>query len=97
MLTLQDINDNNPVFDLLTYRSTISENDPIGDEVVRVRATEKDIGLSATITYTITVGSPSTSKFSIDTGTGSVTTKGTIDYEKDPHSYSLTVSVAMTC
>lgn len=79
------------MFDLLQYRSTISENDLIGNEVVRVRATEKDVGLSATITYNITAGVPSSSKFTIDTGTGSVTTKGTIDYESDAHIYNLTV------
>jgi protocadherin Fat 4 len=91
-VSIRDVNDNDPIFDLLIYRATISENDPIGDEVVRVRATEKDVGLSATITYAITASIPSTTKFSIDTGTGSVTTKGTIDYERDPHSYTLTVT-----
>ena len=94
-MLFQDVNDNDPVFDLLIYRSTISENDPIGDEVVRVSATEKDVGLSATIAYAITASTPSTTKFSIDTGTGSVTTRGTIDYETEPDSYTLTVSVAL--
>ena len=59
---------------------------------MRVRATDKDVGLNGTVTYNITSVVPSSGKFSIDTGTGSVTTKETIDYETDPHNYTLTVS-----
>ena len=90
----QDINDNDPVFDLTTYRCTISEDVTIGHEVVSVRATDKDVGLSAVVSYAITIGTPSKHNFSIDTGTGSVTTRGTFDYESGLHSYSLTVSIA---
>ena len=57
-----------------------------------MHATDKDVGLNETVTYNITSVVPSSHKFSIDTGTGSVTTKGTIDYETDPHNFTLTVS-----
>eukprot|EP00118_Oscarella_pearsei_P019174 m.202185 g.202185 ORF g.202185 m.202185 type:complete len:4095 (+) comp39606_c0_seq6:120-12404(+) len=92
-VVIRDVNDNNPVFDLLVYSRTISENDLIGEEAVRVKATEKDIGSNAAITYSITSGSPSSyvNSFRIGSVTGFITTKGGIDYEKVT-SYSMTVT-----
>lgn len=40
-----DLNDNAPIFDLMSYSNEIYENVPIGKEVVTVSATDIDSGL----------------------------------------------------
>ena len=76
-VTLSDINDNAPAFELLVYKVTIPENSPVGSYLVNLTAKDPDLGTSADISY-----STNHPKFTIDSKTGSVTTKGDLDREK---------------
>ena len=42
-VTVQDINDNDPVFSETAYNWTIKENNDIGDVIGRVVATDRDL------------------------------------------------------
>lgn len=86
-VTLSDINDNTPTFDLLVYEVTISENSPIGSYLVNLTAKDPDIGSNADISYSL-----DDPKFKIDSKTGSVTTKGELDREtRDTYSFIVRV------
>lgn len=54
MLSVTDINDNDPVFDPKSYEVMVSEKDPPGHQVVRVTATDPDE--DSRIHYEITSG-----------------------------------------
>lgn len=54
MLTVTDVNDNDPYFDLKNYEAVVSENDPPGTPVTSVTATDPDE--DARIHYEITAG-----------------------------------------
>ncbi|XP_071128543.1 cadherin-87A-like isoform X4 [Mytilus edulis] len=53
-ISLDDINDNPPVFTQSNYVATIIETVPVGIQVLQVFATDADIGYNAEIAYTIT-------------------------------------------
>ena len=53
-INFTDRNDNTPVFPQSSYNITIEENSGEGVEVLRVQATDADIGNNAMITYSIT-------------------------------------------
>lgn len=55
-VTVQDINDCQPMFVEEEYRVAISENLPSGSSVASVRATDCDEGANAVLRYSITSG-----------------------------------------
>ena len=42
IITIQDVNDNDPVFEPNLYEAVVSEDDPPGTPVASVKATDKD-------------------------------------------------------
>ena len=52
-LTFTDTNDNRPVFSSSRYDVCISENSPIGTEVINLTAIDPDVGINAPLTYEI--------------------------------------------
>ena len=86
-VTLSDINDNAPTFDLLVYKVTIPENSPVGSYLVNLTAKDQDLGINADISYSM-----NHPKFTIHSKTGSVTTTGKLDREMQD-TYSFTVRV----
>lgn len=56
-VTLEDINDNAPVFQQKEYDLWIAENSPIGTIVGTILATDPDVGLNAQIEFKIFGGS----------------------------------------
>lgn len=66
-INVLDVNNNNPVFDTDSYSATINEDTPLMTSVLRVRATDKDVGTNGGIYYYISGGSP---WFSVDAITG---------------------------
>ena len=54
-----DDNDHPPVFDPAVYPIAISESTSVGSTIVRVFASDNDIGTNAMLSYGITVGNSS--------------------------------------
>jgi hypothetical protein len=80
-VTIQDINNHNPVFDSPVYRFPILENIPVGSRLFQVSATDPD---TVNITYQITVNAydaSNTRLFSMDLITGYIFTAAPIDRE----------------
>ena len=51
-----DDNDHSPVFDPADYPIAISESTSVGSTILRVFATDNDIGTNAMLSYNITSG-----------------------------------------
>ncbi|XP_031561240.1 protein dachsous-like [Actinia tenebrosa] len=84
-----DVNDNKPTFEKNSYSVEILENQLAGITVVKVLATDRDLGKNAEITYQISSGDKT--KFKIDPTTGLITTLATLDREQQ-QAYQLYVT-----
>ncbi|XP_077103406.1 protocadherin gamma-A11-like isoform X20 [Siphateles boraxobius] len=78
-----DANDNAPVFSQSVYRASIPENYSKGYTVLKVSATDGDMGSNGEVTYSFSQSSESSSGlFNIDSSTGEITVNGPLDFEK---------------
>ncbi|XP_038549254.1 protocadherin Fat 3a isoform X3 [Micropterus salmoides] len=76
---IEDANDNSPQFlQEGGYRAVIPENTAIGTDVIQVEATDKDLGPSGEIVYSILT---STTQFGINSTNGIVYVAGQLDRE----------------
>ncbi|XP_075132029.1 protocadherin gamma-B4-like [Leptodactylus fuscus] len=90
-ISIQDVNDNFPVFNQDIYRTSLQENSPIGSLVLQLSATDKDEGSYAEVTYSFShIPDKAQSVFTLSSETGAVTTIGELDYEST-RSYEMTV------
>lgn len=80
MVSLEDVNDNFPVFTSTIYNVSIEENVSIGTEIITIEAKDPDIGPNGDITYAIIEGSNDNS-FTIDPKTGIITVAKPLDSE----------------
>ncbi|NWQ60840.1 CELR3 protein, partial [Neopipo cinnamomea] len=76
-LTVEDVNDNPPVFPQKSYSVTVRENEP-PHVILSAAATDADIGYNAIIHYTIT---GETTSFRVGELSGDVATLEPLDYE----------------
>ncbi|NXJ76033.1 CELR3 protein, partial [Trogon melanurus] len=76
-VTVEDVNDNPPVFPQQSYSVIVKENEP-PHVILSVAATDKDIGYNAIIHYTI-IGE--NSSFHVGEISGNITTLQPLDYE----------------
>ncbi|KAB0337658.1 hypothetical protein FD754_025060, partial [Muntiacus muntjak] len=77
-----DINDNAPEFEQPFYRIKIPEDSPKGFLVVKVSATDVDIGVNGEISYSLSQASEDISKtFEINAMTGEILLKKKLDFE----------------
>ncbi|XP_061845642.1 cadherin EGF LAG seven-pass G-type receptor 1 [Colius striatus] len=76
-ITVEDVNDNPPVFPQKSYSVTVKENEP-PHVILSAAATDADIGYNAIIHYTI-LGE--TSSFHVGEVSGNITTLQPLDYE----------------
>ncbi|XP_059999776.1 protocadherin beta-8-like [Lagenorhynchus albirostris] len=77
-----DINDNAPEFEPPFYRVQIPEDSPIGYLIVKVSATDIDIGVNGEISYSLFQASEEISKtFEINAMTGEIRLKKKLDFE----------------
>lgn len=75
-VTVLDVNDNPPIFQQSDYVVALNESAPAGSPVLRVHATDKDLGDNSKLTYYL----PDTERqFTIDPETGSVATTEPLD------------------
>uniref|UniRef100_A0A672SQQ8 Cadherin domain-containing protein n=1 Tax=Sinocyclocheilus grahami TaxID=75366 RepID=A0A672SQQ8_SINGR len=78
-----DANDNAPVFSHSIYKASIPENFPKGSSVLRVSATDKDVGSNGDVTYSFSQSSERLSiLFQIDSSSGDIIVNGQLDFEK---------------
>lgn len=87
-VTVEDVNDNQPIFDKQSYSASVSEAAAVGRSVIKVTATDQDTGTNAEITYEIISGDDQ-GDFRID-NTGSVYVNRGLDRERIA-TYSLVV------
>ena len=88
-IIVDDVNDNDPVFNQSLYLAHVMENSNESTSVVTVYATDKDQDDNGRVSYAITSGNTGDA-FEINNQTGLVTVKGVIDRENIKE-YSLTV------
>ncbi|XP_050668610.1 protein dachsous isoform X2 [Leptidea sinapis] len=78
-IIVEDQNDNDPIFDTGHYSAAILENAPIDTSIIKVRATDADLGLNKRIVYSL--ANESQGLFRIDNKTGIIYTTGYFDRE----------------
>ncbi|KAK7571160.1 hypothetical protein V9T40_014764 [Parthenolecanium corni] len=74
-VTIEDINDNAPTFDKVSYKESIPKDKKVGSEVMRISATDIDDGLNKEIVYSLSGTGDDYSYFDIDPNTGAVKLK----------------------
>ncbi|KAM4622175.1 protocadherin Fat 2 [Polymixia lowei] len=77
---VEDCNDHSPAFLSPRYEASISNLDPTGSEVIRVKALDKDMGSNADISYSLHSGNID-NIFSIDPELGSISVSKPLDLQ----------------
>ncbi|XP_078078835.1 protocadherin-16-like [Mustelus asterias] len=80
IVSIQDVNDNAPVFNRTQYKVTVSESIAVGTEIVRVAAHDADSGQHSALRYTITSGDED-GQFAVSEVTGMVKLVKSLDRE----------------
>ncbi|XP_069466826.1 cadherin-23 isoform X2 [Ambystoma mexicanum] len=86
-----DINDNDPHILNLPLNITISEHTPVSSPLIRIQASDADLGRNAILTFSITAGNGDNAFF-INENTGMIYVNHQLDREKVSE-YRLTVTV----
>lgn len=78
-IIIEDINDNPPVFDKVSYSESVPQDLPSGKEVMRISATDIDDGNNSVVHYSLDSTSPDQNYFYIDPDNGVIFLNKTID------------------
>lgn len=86
-VTVQDVNDNPPIFNRTRYTANISENATVGTPILAVEAVDADIGDNGRIEYSINRRQSDREKmFRVDSQTGIIYVNKALDFEaKERH------------
>ncbi|XP_059477254.1 DE-cadherin isoform X2 [Neocloeon triangulifer] len=88
-VTIEDTNDNKPVFDKGVYRESVPQDMRPGSEVMRISATDIDDGKNSIVEYELhPIREEERGYFRVDRSTGVITLNRTIDI-KPPHVFRL--------
>ncbi|XP_052585979.1 protocadherin-23 [Peromyscus californicus insignis] len=93
-ITIDDVNDNEPVFRWQVYNVTLAEHAPVGHCFLQVKATDADAGLYGLVRYSLYDGFQSYEAppaFQIDPQDGRICVSQDIDRERDPGTFDLLV------
>lgn len=90
VVTINDVNDNDPIFEAYLYNFTVSEDAYIGSSIGSVSAVDNDIGINARLTYSLVGGSGG--KFDVDPKNGTISVLSKLDREQNA-TYLLEISV----
>nr|XP_031361921.1 protocadherin gamma-B3 [Lonchura striata domestica] len=83
-INVTDANDNPPVFSKSVYEARVAENLPVGSSVLRVQATDADLGSNGQVSYSFSnVPEEVLSLFSIESESGEIRTVGPLDFEEE--------------
>lgn len=81
-ITIQDVNDNQPIFNQSRYFATVPENATVGTTVLQVSATDNDAGDNGQVEYSINRRqSDRDIMFKIDSTTGVISVNKPLDFE----------------
>ncbi|XP_041049368.1 protocadherin beta-15-like isoform X8 [Carcharodon carcharias] len=85
IITVQDANDNAPVFPQSVYRVRLPENAPKGTLVIKLNATDLDDGPNGEIVYSFSSHASARVRelFNVDSRTGEIRIKGNLNYEEN--------------
>ena len=89
-ISIQDINDNEPIFERTFYNATLKENEQVGLCFLKVSATDPDCGINSVVTYKIGEAANSGQRFEIKPSSGEICLASSLDHERES-SYDLTV------
>lgn len=81
IIEVDDVNDNDPVFNKTLYKAFVKEDANVSTSVVTVTATDRDKGSNGKVYYAISSGN-SEGFFHVDNKTGVVSTAGSLDRER---------------
>ncbi|XP_069619852.1 protocadherin alpha-3-like isoform X14 [Ranitomeya imitator] len=83
VVTVEDFNDNAPVFDQPFYQCSVNENAVEGTLVFKLNATDLDVGKNGEIIYYFShmVSGEAKEAFMLDKYTGEIRVKGKLDFE----------------
>ncbi|XP_057583647.1 protocadherin-23 isoform X1 [Hippopotamus amphibius kiboko] len=93
-ITVDDVNDNEPIFLKQVYNATLPEHAPVGHCFLQVKASDADAGLYGFVEYSLYAGFQSyeaPQAFQIDPHDGRICVSQDIDRERDPATYDLLV------
>ncbi|KAM3964103.1 cadherin-related tumor suppressor fat [Aphomia sociella] len=89
-VSILDVNDNPPIFDQSDFSVSLNESVPPGTTVLKVTATDSDLGDNSKITYEVT---DSEKQFAVDPESGVITTTKKLSCPK----YCTNTTCNMTC
>uniref|UniRef100_A0ACB8EBK4 Uncharacterized protein n=1 Tax=Sphaerodactylus townsendi TaxID=933632 RepID=A0ACB8EBK4_9SAUR len=82
-INVTDVNDNPPIFTQEIYKASIKESAPKGFSVIQVKASDRDDGSNAQISYSFSnIPAKARQKFSLDPESGVIALKETLDFEE---------------
>ncbi|XP_059589348.1 protocadherin gamma-B2-like [Alligator mississippiensis] len=96
-LQVSDVNDNAPLFEEASYSAYVAENNPAGASLLRVRASDPDLGRNGRVTYSLVssgggsgggggdrsaAGAPAWAHVSVQAQSGAVVAQRSFDYEQ---------------
>ncbi|XP_067900188.1 protocadherin alpha-C2-like [Heterodontus francisci] len=83
IITIADVNDNAPVFDLAIYKTSVLETAPKDAFVIKIHATDLDEGTNAEFKYSFSNYASLRERelFSLNAETGDIRVKGLLDFE----------------
>ncbi|XP_075400907.1 protocadherin-23 [Tenrec ecaudatus] len=93
-ITVDDVNDNEPIFQKQVYNVTLAEHAPVGYCFLQLKASDADAGLYGFVEYSLYDGFQSDKApqaFQINPNDGQICVSQDIDKEKDPAAYDLLV------
>uniref|UniRef100_A0A8C5LC81 Dachsous cadherin related 2 n=1 Tax=Jaculus jaculus TaxID=51337 RepID=A0A8C5LC81_JACJA len=93
-ITVDDVNDNEPIFRKQVYNVTLAEHAPVGHCFLQVKASDADAGLYGVVGYSLDDGFQSYKAppmFQIDPQDGRICVSQDIDRERDPTTFDLLV------
>ncbi|XP_077902664.1 protocadherin alpha-11 isoform X11 [Ictidomys tridecemlineatus] len=84
LVSILDVNDNDPEFDQLEYKVRLMENTAKETLVIKLNATDRDEGINGEVAYFLMSIKPSGKfLFTLDENNGEVRVNGTLDYEEN--------------
>ena len=89
-VSIQDINDNEPIFERTFYNATLKENERVGLCFLKVSAKDPDCGINSVVSYKIGEAANMGRRFKMNPNSGEICLASQLDYESE-RSFDLTV------
>lgn len=92
-ISVDDVNDNRPIFVGLPYNLVLSTDSPASSFIGKIQAVDIDAGVNGEVRYSIVSGDRPNgdSLFALNSLTGSLSLARAVDEERDPDNFTLLV------